>query len=89
MFGSWLNGIPKNYKSLVLVGAPALCWFVWLCRNAVIFFRTNTLFFAGNILDYTLAPYMGYLSTAYFPGGACGGISILGVGGQGVLYPGT
>ena len=51
----------------------------------LLFFRTNTLFFAGNILDYTLAPYMGYLSTGYFPGGACGGISVLGVGGQGVL----
>jgi len=34
---SWLNGIPKKLKPLVLVGAAALCWSVWLCRNTVIF----------------------------------------------------
>ena len=28
MFGSWLNGIPKEYKPLVLLGAAALCWSV-------------------------------------------------------------
>ena len=37
MFESWLNGIPKEYKPLVLLGAAVLCWSVWLCRNAVVF----------------------------------------------------
>ena len=37
MFGNWLNGIPKDYKPLVLVGAAALCWSVWHCRNVVVF----------------------------------------------------
>ena len=37
MFGSWLNGIPKDYKPLVLLGAAVLCWSVWLCRNVVVF----------------------------------------------------
>ena len=37
MFGNWLNGIPKHYKPLVLVGAAALCWSVWRSRNAVVF----------------------------------------------------
>ena len=37
MIGSWLNGIPKEYKPLVLLGAAALCWSVWLCRNVVVF----------------------------------------------------
>ena len=41
MFESWLNGIPKYYKSLVLVGAVALCS-IWLCLS---FFRTHTLLF--------------------------------------------
>ena len=44
MFESWLNGIPKNYKSLVLVRAPALCWFVWLCRNIVVFENKHSSF---------------------------------------------
>ena len=33
MFGSWLIGIPKEYKPLVLLGAAALCWSVWLYRK--------------------------------------------------------
>ena len=53
------------------------------------FLEQTLFFFAGNILDYTLAPYMGYFSTGYFSGGACGGISVLRAGGQGVFYPDT
>ena len=82
----WNNKIlqisgPCRSGSLVLV-----CLTLHKC---CCFLEQTLFFFAGNILDYTLAPYMGYLSTGYFPGGACGGISVLGVGGQGVLYPGT
>jgi len=44
MFGSWLNGIPKNYKHLVLVGAAALCWFVWIYRNVVGFENKHSSF---------------------------------------------
>ena len=44
MFGSWLNGITKFYKSLVLVGAAALCWSVWLCRNAFVFENKHSYF---------------------------------------------
>jgi len=28
MFGSWLNGISKHHKSLIMVGAAAMCWSV-------------------------------------------------------------
>ena len=51
-------------------------------QNFCYFLEQTFFFFAGYILDYTLAPYMGYFSTAYLPGGACCGISVLGVGGQ-------
>ena len=37
MFGSWLNRVHKDFKPLVLVGAAALCWSVWLCINGVVF----------------------------------------------------
>ena len=57
-------------------------------QNFCYFLEQTFFFFAGYILDYTLAPYMGYFSTAYFPGGACCGISVLGAGGQGFFLPG-
>ena len=44
MFGNWLIGTPKDYKSLVLVGAAALCWSVWRCRNAVVFYNKKHSF---------------------------------------------
>jgi len=44
MFGNWLNSIPKDYKPLVLVGAAALCWSAWRCRNAVVFYNKKHSF---------------------------------------------
>ena len=51
MFGSWLSGIPKEYKPLVLLGAVALCWSVWLCRNAVVF--NNKKYFLLQVIYST------------------------------------
>jgi len=42
MFGSLLNGLPKFFK-LVLVGAAALCWFVWLSKKNEITFLCTYL----------------------------------------------
>jgi hypothetical protein len=39
MFGTWLRGLDKDKKSLVLVGAPAICWVIWRCRNDMVFDR--------------------------------------------------
>jgi len=44
MFVSWLNGIPENYKHLLLVGAAVLCWSVWIYRNAVVFENKHSSF---------------------------------------------
>ena len=44
MFENWLNGISKDYKPLVLVGAAALCWSVWRCRNAMVFYNKRHSF---------------------------------------------
>jgi len=46
-------------------------------------------FFAGYLLNYALAPYMGYPPEAYFAGQACSGFSFFGTGGQGFFCPGT
>ncbi|KAG2611446.1 hypothetical protein PVAP13_4KG146115 [Panicum virgatum] len=43
----------------------------------------------GYLLNYALAPYMGYPSEVYFAGQACSGLSFLGTGGQGFFCPGT
>lgn len=37
MFGCWLTCVPKDMRNLVLMGATALCWSIWLSRNGVIF----------------------------------------------------
>jgi hypothetical protein len=39
MFGTWLQGLDKEEKSLVLAGAAATCWAIWRCRNDVVFNR--------------------------------------------------
>ena len=37
IFGHWLDGISNRYKTLIRVGAYALLWSLWLCRNDVVF----------------------------------------------------
>jgi len=46
------------------------------------FFIINNLSFAGYLLDYALAPYVGYPSAAYFAGYSYTGISFFGTSGQ-------
>jgi hypothetical protein len=37
IFGNWLNGVVVRYKSLIRVGAIAVIWSLWLCRNDKVF----------------------------------------------------
>lgn len=37
IFGHWLDGIPNMFKALIRVGAYALIWSLWLCRNDLVF----------------------------------------------------
>jgi hypothetical protein len=39
IFGTWLWGLDKDKKLLVLAGAAATCWVIWRCRNDVVFDR--------------------------------------------------
>jgi hypothetical protein len=43
LFGSWLNSFPSKMSNLVLIGAVALCWALWLCRNDVVFNNRSKL----------------------------------------------
>jgi hypothetical protein len=37
MFDNWLRGIHNKFRILILVGALALIWSLWLCRNDLVF----------------------------------------------------
>jgi hypothetical protein len=41
IFGKWLRGIDNKYRILIRVGALALIWSLWLCRNYLIFNGKN------------------------------------------------
>ena len=36
-FGNWLRGIDPTYRILIRVGAIAIIWSLWLCRNDMVF----------------------------------------------------
>ena len=44
MFGSWLCGLSKELKLLALLGAAAMYWSLWLCRNDLVFEMKHTYF---------------------------------------------
>jgi hypothetical protein len=41
IFGSWLNGVVSKFKILIRVGAIAVIWLLWLCRNDKVFYDKN------------------------------------------------
>jgi hypothetical protein len=42
MFGNWVHGIDYKYRTLLRVGAMALVWSLWLCRNDKVFNNKNS-----------------------------------------------
>ena len=41
IFGNWLNGIDNKLKTILRIGALAVIWSLWLCRNDKIFSDKN------------------------------------------------
>jgi len=37
IFSNWLRGIDRKYRMLIRVGAIAVIWSLWLCRNDLVF----------------------------------------------------
>ena len=37
VFGNWLYGIDKKYKTVIRVGAIAVIWLLWLSKNDKVF----------------------------------------------------
>jgi hypothetical protein len=44
IFGNWLNGVDHRFKILIRVGAIAIIWSLWLCRNDKVFNAANCSF---------------------------------------------
>lgn len=89
LFSGWLNGIPKPYKTLILVGVAALCWSVWLCRNAVVFENKRSSFL--QVL-YMTTHWLRIWATLQQPTSREALVAdshFFGAGGQGCFYPGT
>jgi hypothetical protein len=42
LFIGWATGLGKQFKNLVLVGAVALCWVLWISRNNVVFDNSSS-----------------------------------------------
>ena len=42
IFGNWLNGVNNRFKTLIRVGAIAVIWSLWLCRNDKVFNDKNS-----------------------------------------------
>ena len=85
MFDSCLTGLAKDVKPLVLLGAPATCWSIWLNRNDMVFGKKKLLllcrlslkFSTGFVLISLVHP-----SEAGFIGFGCGGLRTIGTGGH-------
>jgi hypothetical protein len=41
VFGNWLYGIDHKFRTIIQVGAFAVIWSLWLCRNDKIFYNKN------------------------------------------------
>ena len=44
IFGNWLHGIDNKFRTIIRVGAIALIWSLWLCRNDKVFNDKNVSF---------------------------------------------
>jgi len=42
MLGTWLRGFNLRSRKLLLIGATAMCWAIWLSRNEVVFKQNKT-----------------------------------------------
>ena len=41
IFGNWSNEIEKLTKARIHIGVSAICWFIWNCRNNIVFNRSK------------------------------------------------
>jgi hypothetical protein len=50
------SGFHQKLKNLIVIGVIAVCWAIWISRNALVFGKkTHANLFAGSISGDTLA----------------------------------
>jgi hypothetical protein len=89
LFGSWLHGFQKDLKPLILLGATATCWSLWLCKNDLVFEKTCLLSLACGLFGNPLVAYIGHPPKALRTGFGAEGIETIDASGYGVFLPGT
>ena len=63
MFGSLSKLGQQNHNLLLLTGAMALCWVIWLTRNDLLFNKCQSkIFFAGTPHGDILALVLGSIA---------------------------
>ena len=83
MFNGWLRGVNKDVKLLLLLGGVATCWSIWLSRNDIVLEKEKICFsYAGYLLGYPRATYLGYSAEAGFAGYSFSGVTTLDAGGR-------
>jgi hypothetical protein len=89
MFDTWLWGLDKDEKPLVLAGVAATCWVIWHCRNDVVFDQKIMTPFVGYLFSYTLALYMDYFVEAWSTGYGLSYLPTFGASTTRMFFPGS
>jgi hypothetical protein len=53
LINGWLQGVDKDKRKLILVGASALCWALWLFRNDRDFDKSSSVSYMQVIFRAT------------------------------------
>ena len=87
MFGSWLYGVKKELRSLVLLGVGVIAWSIWLHRNDIVFEKKNYSPLQVILCRYPPTPFLVYSPAIGYVGYSCSGLAAVGAGGEGLLFP--
>jgi hypothetical protein len=87
IFGNWLHGIDPRFKRHIRVGAIAIIWSLWLCRNDKVFNNKNSSILQVIYRVYQYAPFVATSSAYGEPRPVYGGLYTIGNHGEGHFFP--
>ena len=90
LFGSCLRGFQKDLKPIIILGAAATCWSIWLCINDLVF-EKKLVYSPLHIVFFRnpLATHMRYPPKALRTGFGVEGIATIDASGYNVFLLGT
>ena len=86
IFSNWLHGIDNTFRNRLRVGAIALLWSLWLCRNDRVF-NAKLSSPMHVIFLCSLSPGVVYSSASGTPRPVYGGLLAVGASGERYFYP--